>query len=470
MPLTAQVAYEKSQTSQGTGREIGWRDRCFFLFSLLGVLFLTFQAGVLVAVTKAPPYPWFRGAYQALESYLEQREILTQEWPQYLWNPTERTERGLVQHDPSRAFPGYTLYTSGHAGTAILIDMEGSEVHRWDAPFSSVWPAEQQGSRSIPDRFVFIRRGTVFPNGDLLALYETPADTPNGRGLAKLDRHGQVIWTYDAHAHHDFFLAPAGDIYVLTHRLTSLKEIHNDVIEDLVVHLDENGRELQTLSILKLLVTSPLVRKEVDCEHPRGDVTHSNTIQVIPAEFASHYDAISAGDLMVCLRNLNLVVVINPAREEIVWATSGPWSYPHDSEPLPNGNLLIFDNYALWGDESGSAVIEFSPQTRSTVWSYRGQPGKRLLSDIRACQQPLPGGNVLITESDGGRLLEVTRSGDVVWEFVNPVRGGDNEGLIPVVCEGTRYTREQLPFLDEIRATRSAATTGPAAGNRKLES
>jgi hypothetical protein len=433
-------------------------------------LFLVFQAGVLVAVTKAPPYPWFRGAYQALESYLEQREILTQEWPKYLWNPTERTGRGVVRHDASQAFPGYTLYTSGHAGTAILVDMEGREVHRWDAPFSKVWPAEKQGSRSIPDRFVFMRRGAVFPNGDLLALYETPADTPNGRGLAKIDRNGAVLWTYDAHAHHDFFVGPGGDVYVLTHRLTPLSEINNEVIEDLVVHLDENGKELDSISILKLLVTTPLVRKEVDCEHPRGDVTHSNTIQVVSAEFAEHYEAISPGDLMICLRNLNLVAVINPQRRQIVWATTGPWSYPHDSEPLPNGNILIFDNYALWGDEPGSAVIEFSPQTRSTAWMFRGEPGSRLLSDIRACQQLLPNGNVLITESDGGRILEVTRAGEVVWEFINPVRGGDDERLIPVVCEGMRYPKEQLPFLNERRTSGAAATNGPPAGNGELDS
>jgi hypothetical protein len=466
--FTAQA--ERLNPPQQVFSKTGWRDRCFLTFSCLGVLFLVFQAGILVAVTKAPPYPWFRSAYLALESYLEQRETLAQEWPQYLWNPTEHTERGVARHDASQAFPGYTLYTSGHAGTAILVDMEGREVHRWDAPFSSIWPSEKQGMRSIPDRFVFMRRAVAYPNGDLLALYETPADTPNGRGLAKLDRHGKVVWTYDAHAHHDFFVCPAGDVWALTHRLTSLEGLPNDVIEDYVVHLDENGKELESISILKLVLTSPLIRKEVDFEHPRGDITHSNTVHAIPADFASHYDAISPGDLMVCLRNLNLVIVINPKRQEIVWATTGPWSYPHDSEPLANGNILIFDNYALWGDEPGSAVIEFSPKSRSTAWSFRGEPGSRLLSDIRACQQLLPNGNVLITESDGGRLLEVTRGGEVVWEYINPVRGGEGERLIPVVCEGTRYSKEELPFLDELRATGAAATTGPGDTNRKLES
>ena len=33
--------------------------------------------------------------------------------------------------------------------------------------------------------------------------------------------------------------------------------------------------------------------------------------------------------------------------------------------------------------------------------------------------QRLPNGNTLITESDAGRVFEVTEGGDIVWEFVN---------------------------------------------------
>jgi len=32
----------------------------------------------------------------------------------------------------------------------------------------------------------------------------------------------------------------------------------------------------------------------------------------------------------------------------------------------------------------------------------------------------LPNGNVLIAESDSGRLFEVTSDGEIVWEFLNP--------------------------------------------------
>ena len=422
-------------------------DRLCWLASVLGGLLLVFQAGVLVAVAKVPPYSWFRDGYEGLETYLEQRKLLAQEWPVYLWNRTSHPERGLVKHDPQEALQGYTLYTSGHEPSAFLLDMDGKEVHRWSAPFSKVWPAERQGDRGFPDRFIYIREGTVFPNGDLLALYETPTDTPNGRGLARLDRHGRAIWTYDAHAHHDVSVCEEGDMYVLSHRLLRFPQLDHPLIEDLIVHLDKYGRERDTISILELLVSSPLARTELNFIDPRGDVTHANTLRVVPREFADHYDSINPGDLMICLRNLNLVLVVNPDRREIVWGTTGPWYFPHDPEPLANGNIVIFDNYCVWRSKSGSAVIEFDPRSRSTVWSFCGEAGRRLKSDVRSCQQLLGNGNLLITESDGGRILEVTRAGKVVWEYVSLVRGGDDNDLIPITSSAKRYAPDELPFL-----------------------
>jgi hypothetical protein len=121
---------------------------------------------------------------------------------------------------------------------------------------------------------------------------------------------------------------------------------------------------------------------------------------------------------------------------------------------------LIFDNYLVQGTSHGSGVVEFNPITRQAPWMYIGDGAKRLRSDIRAGQQALPGGNVLITESDQGRILEVTRKGEIVWEYINPVRGGERGELIPIVCDARRYTADELPFVSEL-----AAAAMPASSN-----
>src|SRR5690606_8445260 len=162
---------------------------------------------------------------------------------------------------------------------------------------------------------------------------------------------------------------------------------------------------------------------------------------------AAHHAGVSAGDLMVCLRNLHLTAIVSPDSGKVVWATTGPWHFPHDPDPLDNGRIMIFDNIFADGPRAGSRVIEFDPLTQAIDWAYSGSDDEPFVSDVRAASQLLPNGNVLIAESDRGRIFEVTRRGEIVWEFINPVRGGENKELVPIVCGVARYSFDELPFV-----------------------
>ena len=78
------------------------------------------------------------------------------------------------------------------------------------------------------------------------------------------------------------------------------------------------------------------------------------------------------------------------------------------------------------------------------MWSYAGSEGWPFESAVRASQERLPNGNTLITEADGGRLFEVTPEGEVVWDYVNPVRGGEHGELIPIVAWAQRIDPASL--------------------------
>src|SRR3546814_50497 len=129
----------------------------------------------------------------------------------------------------------------------------------------------------------------------------------------------------------------------------------------------------------------------------------------------------------------------------------GSWLGQHDPDILPNGNMLLFDNFGHYGAGGLSRVIEFNPVTSEIVWSYAGDEEHFFESRIRSNQERLPNGNTLITESDGGRLIEVTPDHEIVWEFVNPVRGGENDEMIPVVSWGQRIEPGSLDpgFLEQ---------------------
>jgi hypothetical protein len=57
----------------------------------------------------------------------------------------------------------------------------------------------------------------------------------------------------------------------------------------------------------------------------------------------------------------------------------------------------------------------------------------------------------------------VTREGEIVWQFVNPVRGGEQNGKIPIICWAQRVDPDHFDsdFLSGPVATRAPAR--PAA-------
>ncbi len=73
-------------------------------------------------------------------------------------------------------------------------------------------------------------------------------------------------------------------------------------------------------------------------------------------------------------------------------------------------------------------MLEVDPVTDEIRWEYNGDPPEAFFSALRGGCQRLPNGNTLITESDRGRVFEITPEGEVVWEFYNPVtRSGGSE-------------------------------------------
>ena len=65
------------------------------------------------------------------------------------------------------------------------------------------------------------------------------------------------------------------------------------------------------------------------------------------------------------------------------------------------------------------------------------------------CAQCLPNGNMLITESSFGRFLEVTKEGEIVWEYVNsfsgkPLFGGREGSESNQVFRAYRYSADEI--------------------------
>ncbi len=421
-------------------------DRIFLLISCVGAFALIFLVGALSVVAGYFPGPAIERAYKGGMAWYDKLTHQQNVYDTDLWVAAKTDGKGVTRIDRARMQAGYTLYTSGDAPAAYLIDEEGALVHEWRLPFSKFHEAGDGGpEHPQPDEFVHFRNARVLPNGDLIALYEGTGDTPYGYGLVKIDSASNVIWKYAGRAHHQFDIAPDGRIYVLTHAIAQevmpvYANLETPRIDDYLVTLSPDGKVLNKVDLLQSFADSYYRQLVYTVSaFSRADPLHTNTVEYIDAAKAVNFPFGKEGQVLLSFRETHSVGVVDPESGALEWLTRGPWIGQHDPDILPNGNILMFDNFGNFGKPEGrSRVIEFNPATTEIVWQYAGTAEDPLLSAIRSDQQRLANGNTMITESSGGRIVEVTPSGDVVWEFVNPVRGGDKGQKLPIIAWSMR--------------------------------
>lgn len=299
---------------------------------------------------------------------------------------------GVVRSLADSVYPGYTLYTCAEGTDAYLIDMEGRTVFRWSAPGAKYWA-----------------RAHAFPSGDLLVVTSDPYR------LMKLNSRSEVLWIYGKPAHHDFDVLSNGVICVLVREATKRDDIHSGslILDDAIALVDPDGRELARISILDAFANSPTYARWLDeTGLPDGpDVLHTNSVQVLNQSGRAR--------ALLSIRAINTVALLDLMSRQIVWARRGPWRMQHEAM-LVGGHLLVFDNLGLEGQ---SRVLEFDGLDGDVVWSYTEEG---FLTEGVGAQQRLPNGNTLITESEKGRIIEVTSGGTVVWEYINPETTADD--------------------------------------------
>jgi hypothetical protein len=145
----------------------------------------------------------------------------------------------------------------------------------------------------------------------------------------------------------------------------------------------------------------------------------------------THSNAITFDDagtkVLLNVRNLNRIYKIDVATKQVDWIMGdggdfgeGLWDHSHDPQFLGDNRVLIFDNGYRRPSPQFSRVIEveFDPSARTAemVWEYRESPD--FYSFALGSVQQQDNGNVFITDGTNGRLLEVTRDKQKVWELL----------------------------------------------------
>ncbi|MFO1074465.1 MAG: arylsulfotransferase family protein [Geminicoccaceae bacterium] len=423
---------------------------------VLGLLALVFLVGFFSGKNRGFLYDPLKQAEESARgiwnAYFDKLDfIITDRGPE----PAQTTARAL---DPARMAPGVTLlgaYTQdGFA--AWLVDAQGKELHRWHARFSEVFPAPSHILWQARDQAVSWHGMHLFPNGDLLFNFQD-ANFPFGSGLVKLDKDSKVVWKLAANTHHDVMVEPDGTIWVPAHHyrpqgLPGFPHLQPWYYEDVVLEVAPDGTvrdEFPVLGALKdnqgLLTVTYSQGLNVD----QSDPTHLNSVMPLPAAWADRFPGLAAGDLLVSLRNLNMLAVLDRQTKKLKRVINGPFVRQHDAEFLPNGHIMVYDNSG--GDPAcgGTRVLELDPANLQPVWQYDGCRDGGLNSFVRGMQQVLDNGNVLLAEPLGGRALEVTHDPEpkLVWEYVNVIGNESGKPVRGLINHAERFPREALTFL-----------------------
>jgi hypothetical protein len=190
------------------------------------------------------------------------------------------------------------------------------------------------------------------------------------------------------------------------------------IIGDDVIEIDRDGNELARHHIWQLFDPR---RDPIKPLQDRWEWTHLNSLDMTPG-----------GELIISCRNNSRVAIIDLEAKKIIWKIGDPMvSLQHHATYVENGNIQIFDNGAqrpLSGPYS--RIIEVNTNSSEIVWEYKGQPSHQFFSSFISSAQRLPMGNVLICEGASGRLFEVTRQGEIVWEWINPFVDGQPDGSV----------------------------------------
>lgn len=365
---------------------------------------------------------------------------------------------GVRIERPEDIQPGLTLLTTRweEGGTwkagLQLIDRQGDVLHSWAVHPEKIFEPghHRRNLVELPDAPI---HGTyLFPeNGHVLVNVEYA-------GVVRLDACGRRLWGIAGGNHHSIHRDDDGSFW--TPALSHAREprsseypdgfphIDGEIYHGLLMNFGPADSVRAKINMLNVLYDNDLGRYLVETgQHRRVDVLHINDVEPLPAELADEYPLFEAGDLAVSIRNLHLVLVMDPETRNVKWHRQGGMKFQHDPDFIGDGWIGIFDNNREQGlpeeEQGDSRIIAVQPHTDSVRTLFPTSRSEPFYTGRKGKWQLLDNGNMLLTESFAGRVVEVDPEGETVWEWIAPPH---TEELLPDVSKAHRYSlsREEV--------------------------
>ena len=335
------------------------------------------------------------------------------------YHPAER----YVVADPAAVSPGLLAinrYDPVEKSYVLdLMDETGKVLHTRRIDYSKLVAG------GPPKEFVHI--ATVLPDGSALVAFD------DATALARLDACGDPIWALTDQVYHHS-IKPGDDGY-----WTWQSAVFGAGLDQRMVRFDpETGKILESIDLIDDVIgqsdanaIAMLTPKGFEFNRSGGpgevaDLFHPNDVEPLRASMAAAFPQFTTGDLLVSMRNMNMLAVIDRKTYKVLWAQYGPWHRQHDADFQPDGTITVFSNNT---ERYRSSIFQVDPKTGAVVDLFRASD-LDFDSGIMGKQQRMATGNWLITSPMEGRVIEVSATGKMVREF-NNILNAQYNSIVP---------------------------------------
>ena len=322
----------------------------------------------------------------------------------------------------------YLEYCPEYGCAAVILRRDGSLVHAY--PYR---PDELTGKRSLELPYAEFMHDdakdtTVFglaplPIGDLIVVYDFKHTTPNGGGIARMDKDGHVLWYRRDYSNHWPAITDSNKILVISHTIGSSQEpispngkfsfdCPTGVLADVVRVLDENGSMNEEIPVFEALRNSkywPYLHTSQDSafmQREPCDPVHANSVREVGVELAAKLENLQPDDLILSLRNISALAIIGRRDYEIKYLFKGTFLFQHSAQIVPGGTVILFDNYGSSASGGPSRVLGYDPVTKLEHIVF---PNADTPSDVDTFS-PIKG-NINVSKDGTRALVAVTMTG-----------------------------------------------------------
>ena len=414
--------------------------KIFKIFSLCWLLFLvSFSLGLYIYGAKVWPYPLIKEIERFISGHNMEQATLGEK---ILNDLNFKPSRHLVDFDPKTSVAGEhreltglplnprrknpEIFLSDNAPKgfrviygvfdfldtrcgAVLLDSKGNVAHVWQISQEDVEWEHRSDANVYPHGFAISRDGSILTGYD------------SGSSLTKYDFCGEIAWRLQGCYHHfvhledESFLwawGPGGD------NMMKIDYASGEISKKIAIR----RVMLENLDIDIFGIRQKDGPKSSKMVKDGGGPFHGNDVEPLPKHLERYYPGFNAGDLLISLRSPNLIFVMDPDTLEVKWWRQGLTRRQHDPDWNDRGTITIFNNNM---HRKYSNILELDPKTFESRVLVDGKK-YNFYSAARGKHQFLPDGGILVTSSIQGRVFEVDKHGNIVFEFINRFSKGKN--------------------------------------------